>query len=94
MSKKLSLSDWNISQSLLLSLSNSELDQVYSVLFAIIKYSNNDLPYVRGRNSNFLLDLKKIWAFSILVKYLDTKPSLYERLLLIFVIFIRKRFNA
>lgn len=90
-SKKLSLSDWNVVQSLLLSLSNSELDQVYSVLFSIIKYAKNDLPYARGRNSNFLLDLKKIWAFSILVKYLDTKPSLYERLFANFCHFLSEK---
>jgi hypothetical protein len=77
--ESLSQSDWIITQALIVHLSNAELDQVFSVLFSMAKYAKINNSYVRGAGSNFLVDLKRLWAFSILAKYLDTKPSLFER---------------
>ena len=79
LNQKMSECDWVTTDSIIKNLSYAGLDQVYSILFATIKYAKSNSDYLKGKNSRFLKDLKKIWSFSILVKYLDTKPSLYER---------------
>jgi len=67
--------DWNSIIAILRHISQAELDQVYSVLFSFILRAKNNLGYSQRY---FLPDLKKIWAYTLLAKYLIIKPSLYE----------------
>lgn len=80
-SASISHSEWGTIQPILLNFSLAELDQIYSVLFSLIRYGSLNPDYFAPHNnkSSFLKDIKMLWAFSILNKYLDTKPSLYER---------------
>lgn len=71
-------SDWLTTIQLIKHLSVSDLEQVYGVLFASIKCAQINKEYRSGKNSRFLRDIKRIWAFSILAKFLDLKPSLFE----------------
>lgn len=75
----ISQSDWMCLNHLIEHISKMELDQVYSVLFSAIKYAKVDKRYRAGANSRFYRDVYRIWVFSIMTKYLDTKPSLFER---------------
>ncbi len=78
-SSSISEGDWNMISSIIKHISTMDIDQVYGVLFASFKYSKIDNSYIKGKNSRFLRDLKRVWFFSIMVKFLDTKPSLFER---------------
>ena len=81
--KGVALKEWGPIERIILNLSKADLDQVYSVLLALIKHAKTNFDYVKPKGtseSKFLHDLKRVWAFSILAKYLDIKPSLYERL--------------
>jgi uncharacterized protein with ParB-like and HNH nuclease domain len=75
----ISQSDWIRLNHLIEHISKMELDQVYSALFSAIKYAKTYQKYRAGANSRFYRDVYRIWAFSIMTKYLDTKPSLFER---------------
>lgn len=77
-SESLSDVDWVVISSIIKNISYSDLDQVYSTLFASIIYAKNNESYRKGKNSRLLRDIKRIWSFSILAKYLDIKPSAFE----------------
>lgn len=71
----ISEANWSSIISILKHISNAELEQVYSVLFAFVLRATNNTKYAK---KYFLNDLKKIWAYTLLSKYLVVKPSLYE----------------
>lgn len=80
-SAKVAQKEWGPIEQIILNLSRADLDQVYSVLFSTISHAKTNADYVKPKGvaqSRFLHDLKRIWAFSILAKYLDVRPSLYE----------------
>ncbi len=77
-SVKISDVDWNVISSIVKNFSYSELEQVYGVLFACFKYAKTNENYSKGVNSHLLVDVKKIWSFAILTKYLGTNPSKFE----------------
>lgn len=67
---------WNIINQLLKHLAISDIDQVYAVVFGLFIKSKKDDSY---RKNYFLPDFKKIWSFAILAKFLDLRPSIFER---------------
>lgn len=77
-SSTMSDNDWNIVLSIIKNISYSGLEQVYAVIFACIKYAKNNHDYRKGANSRLTRDLKKVWSFATLAKYLVIKPSKFE----------------
>ena len=54
------------------------VDQVYAVLLALIKYGQKHKEYFKR---DFLVnDIEKIWGFLLLIKYSKISPSAYERI--------------
>lgn len=78
-SDTLSNSDWIKLEQILKHISGLGLEQVFSVIFSSIKYAQDNEKYRKGNKSKFYRDIYSLWSFAILTKYLDTKPSLYER---------------
>lgn len=78
-SNNFSEGDWNMMISIIRHASTMDIDQIYGALFACLKYAKNNKEYIKGKNSNLLKDIKSIWFFSILAKFSDLKPSLFER---------------
>lgn len=58
------------------------IDQVYSVLLALVKYGKNNTQYF---SESFFSDVESLWKFLILIKYSKKfNPNAYERKFAIF----------
>ena len=55
-----------------------ELDQVYSVLFALFEYGRRNVKYFK--NDRITKHIEQLLFFSIIVKYSKISPSSYERI--------------
>lgn len=55
-----------------------QVDQVYAVLLALIKYGNSNSEYLK--RDHLFKDIDKIWSFLLLVKYSNISPSSYEQI--------------
>lgn len=59
-----------------------DLDQVYAVLLALVKYGKQNQKYFGPEMAS---DVEKIWSFLFLVRYSNTSPSKYEKIFAKFV---------
>lgn len=55
------------------------LDQIYALLLALIKFGTKHAWYLT--NDLFLRDVEKLWSFFLLAKYSSISPSSYEKIL-------------
>ncbi len=68
--------------SLLTSISELWLEQIYAIVFSMLKYWRINSRYFRGWGwvSQFYNNLEKLWYFIVIIKFTDISPSAYEKL--------------
>lgn len=67
---------WQELESLIRTTRELELDQVYAVLLALVKYGKKNPQYFNG--DRLTTDVFKIWSFVVLIKFSKVSPSKYE----------------
>ncbi len=67
---------WQRIELLLRNISELEIDQVYAVILALVKYGKKEPEYFE--KDRLYRDIFKIWSFIIIVKFSNLSPSKYE----------------